>query len=164
MKKMICLIATILFATSAESATIYDTIGLPKTFYVWSINFPISQKFSVDQNSKISNITVGVPSKSTPGRQLSVLLFDSNNNLLKTYSTPSEYYYNVDHYYTFNADDYNLMSGNYSFGVKMSNGPTGWIQTTGGMFGRIECVSVPEISTYIMGIISIIILSVIKFL
>lgn len=150
-------LAVLVFATSVKATTIYDTLNDQKLFYVYNIHFPILQKFSVVEDTKISSITVGVPTKTTPGRQLSVLLYTENRDLLETYTIPSSYYYNVDdHYYTFDTNDYNLASGNYWFGVKMSNGPTGWIQTTGGMLGKIDSYCVPEISTYLMGVIAVI--------
>lgn len=163
MKKLIMCLIAVFFVTSAKSASIYDTLNDPKVAYVYNIHFPILQQFSVVQDSKITNVTVGVPTKVIPGRQLSVLLYTQNRDLLQTYTVPSDYYYNLDdHYYTFNTNNYNLPTGNYWFGVKMSNGPTGWIQTTGGMLGKIDSYCVPEISTYLMGAIAVIVFAVTK--
>lgn len=148
MKNILVAVASILACSNCfgQSPPIYDTLSLPKTYEFWSINFPILQGFVVNNDSKMSSITVGIPWKSNPGRQLSVLLYDKDHNLLKKYTNPSEYYYNVDHYYKFNSDDYDLVSGKYFFGVLSSNGPTGWIGTTGGMLGRIDQYCVPETS------------------
>lgn len=156
-KTLTTLTVLLFFATGLDASVIYNTLDKPKTGEFWSINFPIFQSFNVTQSSVIDEIIVGIPMKSTPGRKLTVSLYDGSRDLLTSYSTPSSYYYNVDHYYKFDSN-YPLTTGNYYFSVEMSNGPTGWIGTTGGMLGRIDSHCVPEPSTYIMGAIIVVVL------
>lgn len=152
-KLLICLVLFFGFS-SVKSATLYDTLNDPPVFYVASIGFPILQQFYVGQDSSIDHITVGVPGKSTPGRELSVLLLNEHRDILQAYEVPSDYYYNVNHYYTFDANNYNLSAGNYYFGVSVSHGPTEWIKTKNGMLGRIDGYCIPEPSTFILAVSS----------
>lgn len=154
MKTFITLVVMLVFGTcsvNAASIPIYDTLNDPFSAYVYSINFPISQKFTVQENATIANIIVGIPSKITPGRQLTVGFYDLGFNLLKSYSSPNDYYVNVDHFYSYDGEMFNLPPGDYYLRIKMSNGPTGWVNTTGGMLARIDAYCVPE--TESMGII-----------
>lgn len=146
---------------NASTVPIYNTLDKPTTGYAYNVHFPINQKFTVTSDAMISNITVGIPSKITPGRQLNVGFYDLNFNLLKQYSTPDSYYVNVEHFYSYDGQLFNLPVGEYYLRIKMSNGPTGWVITSGGMLGRIDAYCVPE--TRYMSIIAGLVLAGILF-